>query len=171
MREGFTEFNHQEAYTELRRILLDMKCQLIITVPPDALEVRQGSWFGLTPLSMAKHIRFRLYGQEDGTRIGGHAYWPTVLVSSLVAFYTTCLILLAIAATVITQFWTTPLLSNPLSYVIIGLLGIIGILAILHLYAYFRRANALTKILRLLKARGSSLHRSIRVARIRKSNR
>lgn len=170
MHEGFTELTQQEAYTELRRILLDLKCQLIITVPPDAIEVRQGSWFGLTPVSMAKHLRFRLYSQENGTRIVSRAYWPTVLVASLVVFYTTCLILLTVAATVITNFWMTPLLADPLSYVIIGLMGLIGILVLLHVYGYFRRTNALNKVLRLLKARGSALHRSIRAARVRKGS-
>jgi hypothetical protein len=170
MHEGFTELTQQEAYTELRRILLDLKCQLVITVPPDALEVRQGSWFGLTPVSMAKHLRFRFYSEENGTRIVGHAYWPTVLVASLVVFYTTCLILLTVAATVVTNFWMTPLLADPLSYVLIGLMGLIGILVLFHVYGYFRRSNALNKVLRLLKARGSTLHRSIRAARIRKGN-
>jgi len=169
MHEGFTELAQHEAYTELRRILLDMKCQLVITLPPDALEVRQGSWFGLTPISMAKHLRFRLYSQENGTRIISQAFWPTVLVASLVVFYTTCLILLVIAATVITNFWSTPLLSDPLSYVIISLMGLICVLAMLHVYGYFRRTNALDKVLRLLKARGSPLHQSLRTARIRKT--
>ena len=169
MHEGFTELAQHEAYTELRRILLDMKCQLVITLPPDALEVRQGSWFGLTPISMAKHLRFRLYSQENGTRIISQAFWPTVLVASLVVFYTTCLILLVIAATVITNFWSTPLLSDPLSYVIISLMGLICVLAMLHVYGYFRRTNALDKVLRLLKARGSPLHKSLRTARIRKT--
>ena len=169
MHEGFTELPQQEAYTELRRILLDMKCQLVVTVPPDALEVRQGSWFGLTPVSMAKHLRFRLYGQEEGTRITGNAFWPTVLVASLAVFYTTCLILLIIAATIITNFWMIPLLTAPLSFVILGLLVIIGVLALLHMYGYMRRSNALNKVLRILKARGSALHRSIRAARIRKA--
>ena len=169
MHEGFTELAQQEAYTELRRILLDLKCQLIVTIPPDALEVRQGSWFGLTPVNMAKHLRFRLYSQENGTRIIGLAFWPTVLVASLVVFYTTCLILLTIAAMVVTSFWMTPLLSDPLNYVLISLLGIIGLLVILHVYGYLRRTNALNKVLRLLKARGTPLHQSIRAARIRKS--
>jgi hypothetical protein len=168
MHEGFTELPKKEAYIELRRILLDMNCQLVFMVPPDALEVRQGSWFGLTPVSMAKHLRFRLYGQEDGTLIKCQAFWPAVLVASLVVFYTACLALITIAATVITQFWTTPLLSAPFSFVILGLMGLIALLALLHVYAYLRRTNALTKVLRILKARGSILHRSVRAARIRK---
>ena len=170
MPEGLTELTQPEAYAELRRILLDMKCQLVITLPPDALEVRQGSWFGLTPSSMAKHLRFRLHSQEDGTRVVGQAFWPTVLVASLVVFYTACLILLIVAATVVTNFWVNPLLLDPLSYVIIVLLGLIGVLAMLHVYGYYCRTATLNKVLKLLKARGSPLHRSIRAARIRKGN-
>lgn len=170
MPEGFTELTKQEAYTELRRILLDMKCQLVLTVPPDAIEVRQGSWFGLTPVSMAKHLRIRLYSKGDGTQIVGQAFWPNVLVASLVVFYTACLILLMVAATVVTNFWLNPLLSDPLNFVIIILFGLIGVLALLHVYGYFRRSAALNRVIKLLKARGSPLHRHIRAARIRKSN-
>lgn len=169
MYEGFTELPQHEAYTELRRILLDMKCQLIITVPPDALEVRQGSWFGLTPVTMAKHLRFRFFTQDAGTRILSQAFWPTVLVASLIMFYTTCVTLLVIAATITTRFWTVPLLANPLSFVILALISLIGLLALLHLYGYLRRKNAVHKVLRLLKARGSPLHRSIKAARLQKS--
>ena len=169
MPEGFTELTQQEAYTELRRLLLDMKCQLVLTVPPDAIEVRQGSWFGLTPVSMAKHLRFRLYSKVDGTRIVGQAFWPTILVASLAVFYTTCLILLIIAATVVTNFWMNPLLSDPLNYVVIILFGLIAVLALLHVYGYFQRTVALNRVLKILKARGSPLHQRIRAARIRKS--
>lgn len=168
MKESFTELPIEDAYAELRRILLDMKCQLLLTIPPNAIEVRQGSWVGFTPVNMAKHLRFRLYGEREGTRIQTIAYWPMVLTASLVVFYTACFVLLSVIASVMTQLWQIPLLLAPLGPVILGLIGLIIFLAIVHVYSYLLRSNVNNKILNLLKARGSVFHRQIKEARLRK---
>ena len=169
MQEGFTELSLNDAYAELRRILLDMKCQPLWTIPPDAIEVRQGSWVGLSPLSMAKHLRFRLYAESEGTRLEGIAYWPMVLIASLVVLYTSCFFLLGFVALLITQGGLIPLLRAPLGFVIIFLLGLVLLLAVLHIYSYHRRSSAVRRVLLLMKARGSPLHQQIRKARLRKS--
>lgn len=168
MYEGLTELTVDDAYTELRRILLDMRCQLLWTIPPEAIEVRQGSWIGLSPVSMAKHLRFRLYHKDNSTRITSVAYWPMVLIASLVVFYSACFFLLGIITYIATQAWVIPLLRAPFGLVIITLFGIILLLAILHVYSYIKRSNAIQKILNLLKARGSPLHRRVKEARLRK---
>ncbi len=169
MHEGFTELPLNDAYAELRRILLDMTCQPLWTIPPNAIEVRQGSWVGLSPLSMAKHLRFRLYSESEGTRLEGLAYWPMVLIASLVVFYTACFFLLGLVALLITQGGTLPLLSLPLGIVVLILIGIVLLLAGLHIYSYLKRSSAIRRIMLLMKARGSPLHRQIRKARLGKS--
>jgi len=169
MHEGFTELSLKDAYAELRRILLDMKCQLLRTIPPEAIEVRQGSWVGLSPLSMAKHLRFRLYVESNGTRLEGLAYWPMVLIASLVVFYTACFFLLGLIGLLITQSGTIPLLNAPLGLVVLILFGTVMLLAVLHIYSYLRRSSPLRQIMLLMKARGSPLHQQIRKARLRKS--
>ncbi len=169
MLEGFTELPLNDAYTELRRILLDMKCQLLWTIPPDAIEVRQGSWFGLSPISMAKHLRFRLFTESGGTRLEAVAYWPMILIASLISLYTACIFLLGLVAFLITQTGTIPLIGAPLGLIVLILGGIVTVLAMLHIYSYLLRSKAIQNILLLIKARGSPLHRKVREARIRKT--
>lgn len=169
MIEGFTEFSIEDAYAELRRILLDMKCQPLWTIPPEAIEVRQGSWLGMSPVTMAKNLRFRLYPKNQGTRITSSAYWPMALSASFIALYSACFFLLSIIAYITIQMTSMPLINSPFGLFIIVLFGIVIILVLLHTYSYIKRSKALHKILNLLSARGSSLHRRIQEARLRKS--
>ncbi len=170
MIEGYTELSQDNAYTELRRILLDFKCQILQTIPPEAIEVRQGSWLGVSPWTMAKHLRFRLYAEKEGTRLEGTAYWPMLLIASIIAFYTASFFLLGIVVLLITQGGTIALLSAPLGLVVLILGGIVIFLGALHIYSYQLKSNAIRKIMRLLKARGSLLHQQLREARLRKSD-
>lgn len=68
MLERITGLPLDDAYTELRRILLDKKCQILKMVPPYAIEVRQGSWAGVSPITMAKNLRFRLFQEKQVRR-------------------------------------------------------------------------------------------------------
>jgi hypothetical protein len=169
MLEGFTELPLNDAYAELRRILLDMKCQLLWTIPPDAIEVRQGSWLGLSPTSMAKHLRFRLFSESEGTRLEAVAYWPMILIASLISFYTACIFLLGLVALLVTQAGTLTLLTAPFGLIVLILGGLVIVLGMVHIYSYLKRSKAIQNIMLLIKARGSPLHRKIREARIRKA--
>jgi hypothetical protein len=168
MFEGFSELSLNDAYTELRRILLDMKCQPLWTIPPEAIEVRQGSWLGLSPSSMVKHIRFRLSRSADGTRLEGVVYWPLILTASLVIFYTACFFLLGFVALIITQGGMIPLFRTPFGTVVVSLILIVVLLSLIHFYSYLKRWTTPRQILLLMKVRGSPMHRRIRDARMRK---
>ncbi len=166
MLEEFTELALDDAYLELRRILLDMKCQFLWTIPPSAIEVRQGSWVGLSPVSMAKHLRIRLYGKTEGTQIVGIAFWPMVLIASLVVFYVACFFLLGIVILIVTNWGTISLLRTLFWPILLSLLGFVIFLVCIHIYCYVMRKNALRKIMNLMRARGSPLHRRIKNARL-----
>lgn len=161
MQEGFTELPIEDAYAELRIILQEMECQFLQTIPPNAIEARQGRWNGLTPVSMAKNLKFRLFNKSQGTRVEGSAYWPLELVAAILGFYSLCFFLMMVAIAILTNWFTFPL---------IGLFGIIYvllfsffmILALIHIFCYLKRTVVIHQILNLLKARGSHLHRRIK---------
>ncbi len=158
MSENTTSLSLTDTYLELWRTLITMGCQILKAIPPYAIAVRQGSWFGVFPESMAKHIRFELTPNTRGTKIRSDTYWPTVLAGCLAMGYTTCLFSLFLATIIFTQQSPVPLLRTPYGYVIMGLTGLVVLLVILHLYSYLGRNIVARRILITLRVRGSPLH-------------
>jgi hypothetical protein len=167
MQEGFTEFRIEDAYTELRVILRDMKCQFLHTIPPNAIEARQGRWNGLTPVSMAKNLKFRLYNRTQGTQIESSAYWPLELIAAIIGFYSLCFFLMMVAMAILTNWFTLPLIGV-FGVIYLFLFGLFLLLALLHIFCYLKRVVVLHQILNLLKVRGSHLHQRIKEGHRRK---
>lgn len=69
MCETFTSVPIEEAYANLKKILLDNKCKLLVEDWPKSICVRQGSLSGVFPLSAKKVVSFYFYSEGSGTKI------------------------------------------------------------------------------------------------------
>lgn len=167
MQENTTTLPIQDAYLALQRILSETRCTILRTIPPFSIEVLQGSWTGLSPGSMTKHIYFHLESESKGTRIQAKTYWPFSLIASLLGGYTACFFILLIAVFVLSPYTILPFVRTPSGLFFIGLGVLIFILGILHIYSYLGRSVSAQRILLTLRIRGSPLHMKRTKVRLR----
>lgn len=59
----------EQAYAELKNILLKNKCKIIEEKPPQYISVKQGSLSGILPKSAKKTIQYSLSPEGTGTKI------------------------------------------------------------------------------------------------------
>lgn len=59
----------EKAYTELKAVLLEKNCRITAEEAPTLISVRQGSLWGISPLTAKKNVNYRLVSVESGTRI------------------------------------------------------------------------------------------------------
>jgi hypothetical protein len=77
MLERTTSLPPNEAYEELRKILLKDKCKIIEEEPFKSILVEQGSWFGYSPKTFKKIIKFDFIPESTGTRIVSETSWTS----------------------------------------------------------------------------------------------
>jgi len=59
----------EKAYAELKARLLEKDCKIIAEEAPVLISVRQGSLWGISPLTAKKNVNYRLAAVASGTRI------------------------------------------------------------------------------------------------------
>jgi hypothetical protein len=59
----------EKAYAELKAVLLEKNCRIIAEEAPVLISVRQGSLWGISPVTAKKNVNYRLASIESGTRI------------------------------------------------------------------------------------------------------
>jgi hypothetical protein len=59
----------KNAYSELKALLLEKNCRIIAEEAPVLISVRQGSLWGISPVTAKKNVNYRLAAVESGTRI------------------------------------------------------------------------------------------------------
>jgi hypothetical protein len=59
----------ENAYDNLKAVLLHKGCKVIAEEPPTFISVRQGSLWGISPRTSKKTISYRLSPEDSGTRI------------------------------------------------------------------------------------------------------
>jgi hypothetical protein len=59
----------EKAYADLKAVLLEKNCRVIAEEAPVLISVRQGSLWGISPLTAKKNVNYRLDAVESGTRI------------------------------------------------------------------------------------------------------
>ncbi|MFX1563761.1 MAG: hypothetical protein ACFFDP_10715 [Promethearchaeota archaeon] len=165
MQEETTDLPIVDAYVELRRILIERKCQIVRASPPNSIVVQQGSWLGFSPTTMSKFINFQLTTSGEVTKVRSVTYWSNILTGSLAMGYTACFFILGFASLILLNSEIIPFPGSPSGQLILSLSGIIFLLILMHLYSYVRRATITKKILTLLRVRGSPLH--VKLTRVR----
>lgn len=60
----------EEAYAKLRPLLLKKNCRIINENAPTSISVRQGSLWGISPVTAKKNMNFNLNAIDDKTQIG-----------------------------------------------------------------------------------------------------
>ena len=58
-----------EAYADLKALLLRKGCRIVAEEPPTFISVKQGSLWGITPATAKKNVHYRLAAADSGTRI------------------------------------------------------------------------------------------------------
>ena len=114
MQEIQTVLTIEEAYQELKRIVLDEECSIIQDVAPTRLEVEQGSWWGIQPESASKNIKFHLLRESKGTRVISSTYWPFLRGVTLLMAHFTCFFFLAVLVLVLSGFGLYSFFNNQL---------------------------------------------------------
>ena len=69
MFESTTSPPIEQAYTRLKKILLDSNCKPLAEKPPNYICVSQGSLRGILPMSAKKVVSFYLSSEGSGTKI------------------------------------------------------------------------------------------------------
>jgi hypothetical protein len=59
----------KKAYADLKAVLLEKNCTIIAEEVPVLISVRQGSLWGISPLTAKKVVNYRLAAVDSGTRI------------------------------------------------------------------------------------------------------
>jgi hypothetical protein len=59
----------EKAYAGLKAVLLEKNCKIISEEAPTLISVRQGSLWGISPLTAKKNVNYRLASVDSGTRI------------------------------------------------------------------------------------------------------
>jgi len=59
----------EKAYAELKALLLEKNCRIIAEEAPGLISVRQGSLWGISPLTAKKVVNYRLVSVDSGTQI------------------------------------------------------------------------------------------------------
>jgi hypothetical protein len=67
--ERTISLNVEKAFAELKAVLVDKNCKVTAEEAPSHISVRQGSLWGISPVSAKKNLDFRLDAVEGGTRI------------------------------------------------------------------------------------------------------
>jgi hypothetical protein len=57
-----------EAYADLKALLLRKGCRIVAEEPPTFISVKQGSLWGISPRTAKKMVRYRLSPVDSGTR-------------------------------------------------------------------------------------------------------
>ena len=58
-----------EAYADLKALLLKRGCRIVVEEPPTFISVKQGSLWGISPRTAKKVVSYRLSPVDSGTRI------------------------------------------------------------------------------------------------------
>jgi hypothetical protein len=58
-----------EAYADLKALLLKRCCRVVAEEPPTFISVKQGSLWGISPRTAKKVVNYRLSPVDSGTRI------------------------------------------------------------------------------------------------------
>ena len=69
MPEKTTSVPIEQAYSQLRSIIINNKCKITSENPPQYIQVKQGSLNGMQPKNAKKLIEFHLSPEGTGTRI------------------------------------------------------------------------------------------------------
>ena len=67
--ERIVSLEIEKAYAELKAILLEKNCRIMEEEVPVRITVRQGSLWGISPVSARKNVDYRLVSVEGGTRV------------------------------------------------------------------------------------------------------
>ena len=67
--ERIVSLEIEKAYAELKAILLEKNCRIMEEEVPVRITVRQGSLWGISPVSARKNADYRLVSVEGGTRV------------------------------------------------------------------------------------------------------
>jgi hypothetical protein len=59
----------EKAYAGLKAVLLEKNCRIIAEEAPTLISVRQGSLWGISPVSAKKKVDYRFASVEGGTRV------------------------------------------------------------------------------------------------------
>lgn len=59
----------EKAYAELKAVLVEKNCRVTMEEAPSHISVRQGSLWGISPVSAKKNVDYRLDAVEGGTRV------------------------------------------------------------------------------------------------------
>ena len=59
----------EKAHAELKALLLTRGCRIVAEETPTLISVKQGSLWGISPLTAKKNVNYRLVSVESGTRI------------------------------------------------------------------------------------------------------
>ena len=59
----------EEAYTDLRAVLVEKGCKVLSEEPPRQILVKQGSLWGMSPRTAKKTINMDLASVDSGTRV------------------------------------------------------------------------------------------------------
>jgi hypothetical protein len=59
----------EKAYADLKAVLLEKNCRIIEEEAPTFISVRQGSLWGISPLTAKKNVNYRFDAVDSGTRI------------------------------------------------------------------------------------------------------
>ena len=59
----------EKAYADLKAVLLEKNCKVIEEKAPVSISVRQGSLWGISPVTAKKNVNYRLDAVDSGTRI------------------------------------------------------------------------------------------------------
>ncbi|MBN1357829.1 hypothetical protein JW988_03575 [Candidatus Bathyarchaeota archaeon] len=59
----------EKAYAELKAVLLEKNCMINAEEAPVRISVRQGSLWGVSPVTAKKNVNYRLEAVDSGTRI------------------------------------------------------------------------------------------------------
>ena len=67
--ERIVSLEVEEAYSELKTILLEKGCKIVSEEPPKHISVKHGSLRGVSPKSAKKLVSYHISSHESGTRI------------------------------------------------------------------------------------------------------
>ena len=67
--ERIVSLEKEEAYSELKTILLEKGCKIVSEEPPKHISVKHGSLRGVSPISAKKLVSYHIFSHESGTRI------------------------------------------------------------------------------------------------------
>jgi hypothetical protein len=59
----------EKAYAELKAVLVEKNCKVTAEEAPSHISVRQGSLWGISPVSAKKNVDYRLDAVDGGTRV------------------------------------------------------------------------------------------------------